>query len=172
MNANARPVRADAPPASSSLNGFWQGRSGRERVLISLALALLLVAAVGWGALRPALRIASAAPAQLAQLDGQLIRMKAQADEAMRLRQQATPTRQQAQASLEAGVRQKLGAGVGVQLQNDRATINLKAVAADSLSPWLAQVRPTTGAVIEQIDLRRGADGWDGTIVLLLPSGN
>lgn len=171
MNPTVPVARVATLPAGSALRGLWLARSAREQVLVVLALILVAGAVLWWGALGPALRTVAGVPAQLAQLDGQLARMKSQAEEAARIRQLAVPTRLQAQAALESGLRPSLGAGASLQLQNDRATISLKAVPPENLAPWLAQLRPSLGAVVEQLELRRAAEGWDGTIVLLLPAG-
>ena len=146
----------------------WQRLSARERMLLTLAAAVVALALVLGLGLRPALRTLGSAPAELAQLDGHLLTMRAQADEAARIRQQPLPSRQQALATLESGLRQRLGAGAAFNMLNERVTVSLRGVPAEALGPWLAQVRVALGAVIEQIDLRRGPEGWDGTVVLVL----
>ena len=39
-----------------------------------------------------------------------------------------------------------------------------------ALAQWLAQLRTAARVVPTQAQLRRGAEGWDGTVVLALPA--
>jgi general secretion pathway protein M len=93
--------------------------------------------------------------------------------------------------ALDAAVKQRLGASTQVNVVGDRATVILKAVPADTIAPWLAQVRTNARALPVEVKLNRSsappatATGkgaapatpptaaqplWDGTVVLALPS--
>jgi general secretion pathway protein M len=53
----------------------------------------------------------------------------------------------------------------------DRVTVALKAMSADNLAQWLAQVRLNARALPGEARLTRNAAGtWDGTLVLTLPA--
>ncbi|MDE2119197.1 MAG: type II secretion system protein M [Betaproteobacteria bacterium] len=63
----------------------WHALAARERVLVSIALALLVVAGIWLLLLRPALRTRAEAPPRIEQLRTTLTRVQAQADELGRL---------------------------------------------------------------------------------------
>ena len=64
---------------------------------------------------------------------------------------------------------QRLGGQAQLTPTGDRATVTLSAVAPQMLAQWLGQARSSARVVVLQARLNRGANGWDGSIVLQLP---
>ncbi len=147
----------------------WQRMSARERRMVGIAGVAVLVAA-GWGlGVAPALRVLRNAPAQIETLDQQLQSMQLLAAEAAAIQARPPMARDAAVRALEASVRQRLGEQTQLRVVGDRATVQLQAASPTAVSQWLVQVRPATRAVPVQVQIQRGARGWDGSIVLELP---
>jgi general secretion pathway protein M len=147
----------------------WEGLQTRERRLVAFMLVFVLATAVWMLGLAPALRVLRTAPQQLDALDQQLQTMQRLAAEAGAIQSRPPMTRDAAVRALETSVRQRLGAATQVRMLGDRATVVLQSVPPDALAQWLAQVRTAARAVPVQSQLRRNAQGWDGTVVLELP---
>lgn len=165
-------MSAGATALSSRFAGLsraWRGMSGRERRMVGAAAVLVLLAGL-WGlGLAPALRVLRNAPQQIDQLDQQLQTMQQLAAEAGAIQARPPMHREAAMRALEASVRQRLGATTQIRTAGDRATVVLQGVPPQALAQWLSQVRTGSRAVPVQAQLRRGAQGWDGTVVLELP---
>lgn len=197
MNTGTRlPTLHRAGPAGSAtaaLGRRWQAMTVRERWLTGAALVLVAAAVLWWVALAPALRVLRTAPAAIGQTESQLQRMQAMAAQARELRAQARPGADEALRVLEQSARARLGSGSQLTVSGERATVVLKAVPADALAAWLAQVREGARALPVEARLQRvapppgaGATAsgtpagtpagtppaasavWDGTIVLQL----
>jgi general secretion pathway protein M len=159
-----------APPwaaARASLRRRWSQLSARDR-----SLAMVIVAVLGaflfWSvALQPALRTLRDAPAQRESLDTQLQQMRALASEAQQLRGAPAINAEQSAAALRAAS-ERLGPKARLSLQGERAVLTLNGVGSGALREWLAEVR--TGARARPVDaqLSRGAQGFNGSIVLAL----
>ena len=150
------------------LQQSWQTLRPREQNLIAIAAVVVALALVWWVAVAPALGVLSKAATQQSALDAQLQQMKALQAEAKLLQGQTRITGSAAAQSLEASVKQRLGAFAGSQ-----ATLTLRGTSGDALGLWLSQARLAAGAVPTQAQLRRSsvdAGLWDGTLVLSLPA--
>jgi general secretion pathway protein M len=165
------------------LQARWDALAGRERLLLSLAAAVVLASALWWLALAPALATLRAADAQHRALDAQLQQMQSLQAQAVALQSQPKLGGDDAQRTLEALLKQKLGASAQMSVIGDRASITLKGANADALAQWLTQARINARAVPSEVRLVRnaaplaGAAGasagnavWDGTLVLNLPA--
>ena len=168
----------------------WDALAGRERLFLLLAGAVVAAAALWWLALAPALATLRAADAQHRQLDAQLQQMRSLQAQATALQSQPRLGGEDAQRTLDALLKQKLGASAQMSVIGDRASITLKGANADALAQWLTQARINARAVPSEVRLVRspvsgpgspmsvpgstaagaGNAVWDGTLVLNLPA--
>ncbi|MDP2005901.1 MAG: type II secretion system protein GspM [Rubrivivax sp.] len=161
MNA-ARLAAAWAP-----LQTRWRALPGRERRLVSLALAVLAVGALWLAAMQPALQTLRTAPAALDAAEAQLQAMQRLAAEAGELRATPPVNAEQANAALQAATT-RLGEQARLSLQGDRAVLTLNGVGTGALRDWLAEARSGARARPVEASLMRGAQGYSGTLVLAI----
>ena len=170
------------------LQARWDALAGRERLLVLLAAAVVVLAALWWLALAPALATLRAADAQHRLLDAQLQQMRSLQAQATALQAQPRLGGDDAQRTLDALLKQKLGASAQMSVIGDRASVTLKGASADALAQWLTQARINARAVPAEVRLVRAAVTgpgagpgagaatgggnavWDGTLVLNLPA--
>ncbi len=164
VNASLAPVRAR-----------WAALGSRERTLVMVTLALVLLALVWWIAIAPALRTLRQADAQHRDLAAQIQQMQRLQAQAQSIQSQPKISRDDAVRALDASVKQRLNATAQVNLAGDRATVTLRNTAADQLAQWLSQARvnaraiPTEARLVRSTASSGGPPGWDGTVVLNLP---
>ncbi len=156
---------------------LWLRLAARERVGVALAAGALLLSALWWLGLAPALRTVSEAPAQRARLQAQGQVMQQQAAQAKALQGQPKLSREEAVRALEETVRQRLGTTAQFSVQGDRALVVLKGCSGQALAQWLGAARVQARLVPTEAHLQRSAtatatpaDLWDGTLVLTLPA--
>lgn len=172
MNAPHRPGETRREPAAVAaarlvINTWWAGTAPRERRALQLAAAVLGLALV-WGlAIQPAWRTLRTAPAQLDALDAELQTMQRLAAEARELRNQPPVNPAQSAEALKAAT-DHLGEAAKLSLQGDRAVLTLNGLGTEALRGWLAEVRSGARARPIEANLTRGANGYAGTIVVLL----
>lgn len=147
----------------------WDKLPLRERRLLALAAAVVVLALVWAAGIAPAVRTLAAAPAQIEKLDAQLQSMLKLAAQARGLQSRPSVTRDEALRTLEASLQQRLGTTAQLSVAGERVSVTLKGAAPDVLAQWLSQARVTSRAVATQAMLTRGPSGWDGTVVLELP---
>ena len=173
---------------SPQLQARWDALAGRERLFLLLAATVVAAAALWWLALAPALATLRAADAQHRALDAQLQQMRSLQAQATALQSQPKLGGDDAQRTLDALLKQKLGASAQMSVAGDRASITLKGANADALAQWLTQARINARAVPSEVRLVRSAMSgsgsaapgaaasgagnavWDGTLVLNLPA--
>lgn len=155
--------------ALAGLQRSWVTLAARERVLVSLAGAIVVLALLWAVALAPALRTVRTAPAQSERLDQQLQSMQAMAASARELQGRPLVRRADAMRVLETSLTQRLAGRAQLTPTGDRATVTLSGVAPQMLAQWLGQARSAARVVVLQARLSRGANGWNGSIVLQLP---
>lgn len=163
----------------NAIQTLWFRLAVRERVGVTLASGALILSALWWLALAPALRTVSEAPAQKARLQAQGQLMQQQAAQAKALQGQPKLSREEAVRALEDTVRQRLGAAAQFSLQGERALVVLKGCSGQALAQWLGAARVQARLVPTEAHLQRSAttaattaDLWDGTLVLTLPAPN
>lgn len=177
------------------LQSRWDALAGRERLLLLLAAMVVLAAVLWWLALAPALATLRSADAQHRALDAQLQQMQSLQAQAEALQAQPKLGFDDAQRTLDALLKQKLGTSAQMSVVGDRASVTLKGANADALAQWLTQARINARAVPSEVRLVRsavpgagaalgagsvtagvasaggGANAvWDGTLVLNLPA--
>lgn len=156
--------------ATAPLKARWQALEKRERYFVTVAAWVVGVAALWFVAVAPAWRTVGQAPARLDQLDAQLLQMQRLAGEARALRTAPAVGSVQAQAALKAAC-ESLGAAARLVISGDRATVTFTNVNSGQLRQWLSEVRSAARARPVEASLTRGAQGFNGSIVLALPGG-
>jgi general secretion pathway protein M len=154
--------------AWAPLQARWRQVSPREQRAVLAGAAVLLLAALWWLGVAPALNTLRGAEQQHRLLDAQLQAMQTMQAQARALQAQPRVAPEEVRRQLEAAAK-SLAPSLQLSLAGDRATITLKGVAADSLALWLAQVRLNQRLQPVEARLRRSAAGaWDGTLVFNL----
>lgn len=140
----------------------------REQRLVALAAAVLVLAALWWLLLAPALhslrQVADEGPRLAQQLQAmQQLQARAQA-----LKTQPTLAPDDARRALEAAVRQRLGSGASFTTLGDQMTVQIKSVSPQALAEWLVQARVNARATPVQAQLKPvpGSADWQGSVVL------
>ena len=166
----------------------WQQRAPRERRLLTLGAAVLLVAAVWSLLLAPAWRVWREAPARQASLQAQTRQMLQLQAEARQLQAPSRIERSQALKLLNDSA-SLLGPKAQLSPQGDELRVTLQATPARGLAEWLAQAREKAQARPRMAQLQKQetdpatsqdpktgaassmAEGptWSGTLVLQLP---
>lgn len=146
----------------------WKALAPRERQLVLAAAALVGAALLWWIAIAPAWRSVQAAPAKLDQLDAQLQTMQRLAGEVQGLRAAPAVGPAQSQAALKAASDGLGGAGRLV-ITGDRATMTFVNANGAQVRDWLAEVRSAARARTVEANLLRGPQGYNGTVVVVLP---
>jgi general secretion pathway protein M len=164
---NTSPSGGALAQALAPLRARWQGLALRERRLVLLAAAVLLVFLIWLLAVQPALRTLNTAPAQLDALDGQLQTMQRLASEAAQLRATTPVNAAQAQAALKTAT-DRLGERGKLALQGDRAVVTLKDVGTGALTEWLSEARTGARARPVEATLSKSAAGYSGNVVLAI----
>lgn len=160
------------PPQLTAWQAHWARRPAREQTLLKLAAALVL-AALLWQLMAPAVLTLRGAEAQARTLDAQLQQMRTMQAQAQALHSQATIGQDEAQQALERATREALGASARLTTAGGRATVTLTNVPADALAQWLALARLyARSAPLEARLLRTNSSGpatWNGVLVMSLP---
>ena len=156
--------------ALKDLQSRWRNVLPREQRLALLALGVVLLALLWWGAVAPALKVLRTAPQQHLVLDAQNQQMQRLQAQALALRAQPVITANEARSALEASLK-PLGDSAQMVVQVERVTVTLKAVSPDALAQWLATARQNARTVPTEARLTRNTAGaWDGSVVLQLPT--
>jgi general secretion pathway protein M len=145
----------------------WAGLAPREKRLVALAAALVLLALLWTVAVRPAWQTLARAGSEIDRLDAQLQTMQRLAAEAQALRATPALAPDQAAAALRAAT-ERLGEQAQLQLQGERAVLTLKGVPPSALRAWLAEARAGARARPVAAALQKTGDGFSGTLELAL----
>jgi general secretion pathway protein M len=151
----------------AALGGWWHGLALREKRLLVVGGAIVVLFALWSLAVQPALRTITQAPAELDGLEVQLQTMQRLAAEAGTLRAAPAINPEQAAAALRAAT-ERLGDKGKLLLQGDRATLTLMGVGTAALRDWLAEARSGARARPLEATLARGAQGYSGTLVMTI----
>ena len=137
----------------------------RERLLVKAAgLTALLVLLWVFG-VQPAWRTLRDAPAKIERLDEQLESMRLLAAESRSLREIGKLSLAQAAAAIKSAS-DALGDRAKLVLQGDRATLTVTDVDFAKLLVWLGEARSAGRARLIEAQLRRGEQGYSGSLVL------
>lgn len=161
------------PPALAGLRTqaatLWGGMAPRERLALSVGLAVLAAFAVWMLLLAPAWRTVRDAPAQIDALEARLHHMQRLAADAKSLRSAPAVSTAQAVDGLRAAT-ERLGDKATIVFQGDRATLTLTGVSGDALRDWLAEARSAARARAVDVQLQRTPQGHAGNVVVVLGS--
>lgn len=163
---------------------WWTSLGAREQRLVSIAGGLVGLALLWIVAVSPALTTLRTASKEHAAADAQLQSMKLQAEQATALRAQRALGYDESLRNLESSVKQTLGTGATLSVNDTRASLAIKGVSADALSLWLGQARINARVVPSEARLQRSTASsatattatsttgaaWDGVMVLSLPA--
>lgn len=155
------------PLPLAPLNAWWQGLAARERLLVAVAVAAVVLAAVFGLAVQPAWRTVHTAPSEIERLDEQLRVMQRLATEARELRALPAVSVAQSAAALKAAS-DRLGDKGRLTIVGDRATLALNGAGTAQLRAWLSEVRLGARARPIEATLQRGPQGYSGSIVVAL----
>jgi general secretion pathway protein M len=164
MTATSRIAPALAPLFTPVL-AWWKTLAQRERRLVGIAGAVLLLGLLYSLALLPAWRTLQSAPADHERLDALVQAMQQLAAETRQLRDVAPVGADQVVAALKAAT-DRLGAKGKLLLQGDRAILTVTAIEPSQLRDWLAEARTGARARPLEANLARAAQGLNGTVVL------
>lgn len=153
--------------AAAPLRAWWRALPARERRLLALAAAVLVLYLLWALAVQPALQTLRSAPVELDTLDGQLQSMQRLAAEAAELRAAPAVGAEQAGVALKAAT-DRLGDRGRLSLQGDRAVLTLNGCGTAALRDWLAEARSGARARPVEASLTRGGAGYSGTLVVTL----
>lgn len=159
--------KTSAPRAAAQ--AWWRSLAARERRLLAVGGAVLLLGLLWAVVVQPAWRTLQRAPTEMEALDAQLLAMRALAIEAEQLRAAPPVSSEQAAAVLKSAV-ERLGTKAKLSLQGDRAVLTLTAIEPGALTSWLAEVRSGARARPLEANLTRAGAGYTGTLVLGLGS--
>ena len=149
----------------------WAALAPRERLLVGGAAVLVGLALLWWIAFAPALATLRTAEEQHRALDAQLQHMKRLQAQARAMQAQPRQGADESARQLETSIQQQLGGAARHSTAGDRVTVALTNAPAAALAQWLTQVRANARALPAEARLTRNATGgWDGSVVLTLPS--
>lgn len=163
------------------LRSRWDALGTRERRLTVVATVLVAGALLWWLALAPALATLRQASEQHTRLDAQMQEMQTMKAQAASMAALPKISLDDAKRTLEAGLKQSLGASAQMSMAGNRVTVTLKAAPADALAQWLLQARINARALPVEVRLVKAAlsvpatpvastgVNWDGAVVLSLP---
>ena len=158
-------------PLRVALHQAWARRQPREKSILRLGAAVLLLATL-WGlALAPALRTWQEAPAQQARLDQQTQQMRQLQTQAQSVRKPNPISRSEAIQWLETHL-DDLGPGAKISLQGERAVLSVAAAPAEALAYWISSAREHALAVPVQAQLQQGPAQASSPSAVKDPSGN
>ena len=156
--------------AKAAALAWWQSLAMRERRLL-LAGAAMLGLYLTWAvAVQPAWRTIDRAAVDRDALDRQWQTMQRLAEEAQQLRTATPVSLPQAVAALQAATA-RLGSAGRLALQGDRAVLTLNGVSTGALRDWLAEARSGARARPLEANLARAAQGYSGTLVVVIGGG-
>jgi general secretion pathway protein M len=154
-------------PAFAGLLAWWAGLQERERRLLAAGASLVGLALLWLVAVQPAWQLLRSAPVRLDTLDAQTQAMQRLALETRELRAAPQVSAAQSLAALRSAS-ERLGARGKLVVQGDRAILTIDGIDGDTLRAWLAEVRSGARARAIEAQLSRGAQGYSGSITLML----
>ena len=155
------------------LRGLWRGLGRGEQALLRTGMVAAGAALLVLVGLVPAGRTLYDASARQRQLDAMLLQMQMLQVRAQALQTQPRLGRDESLQALQASL-PLLGDNVPLAVNDQRATVTLRAVRPDALAQWLIHARVNARAVPVEARLLRRTTAtepvWDGTLVLSLPA--
>ena len=163
---------------SAPVSARWHALSPRERRLLQALAVLLALALVWWGLIAPPLQRLHNSAAQRAALASAQAQMQVWQTQAQAAQQQPRLGASEAATVLRT-LTAAAGPGWQLQIQGERASLQVQDATPDALAQWLVQAREQAQSLPIQAQLER-ADGaatqparavhWRGRLVLALPN--
>lgn len=165
----------------------WRQRAPRERQLLTLGAAVVLLTGVWISMVAPALQLWREAPSHQVALETQTRQMLSLQAQAHQLQAPQRIERTEALKLLSRSAQELLGPGVQLNAQGEALRVTLQAASASGLAQWLTQAREKAQALPRLAQLQkqvppaeavpRGGKTpdappdiqWSGTLVLHLP---
>lgn len=167
MHATPESSPVPLPAWAQRLRVTWDGMSRRDR-RVAIVVAWVAALALLWmKGVAPAWQTLHDAPLKQQQLEAQLDEMRRLAAEARGLRDAPRLPPDQAQTALRAATA-RLGDKARLQMQADRAVVQMTGVAGPDIVAWLAEVRAGARMRPLQAQLLRSGQGYNGTVVVAL----
>jgi general secretion pathway protein M len=166
---STRPPALD--DARQQAGKFWQARAPRERQLLALAAAAVVVLLVWLVAMQPALKTLRETPVELDALDAQWQQLQLAALESEGLRS-ASPVPPAQAADALRGATERLGSKAKLIVQGDRATLSFTGLAFEDLRAWIGEARSGARARPVEAQLLKAATGYSGSISVTLASAS
>ncbi len=156
----------------------WSQLAARERTLLSLAAALVLLAALWLLFLAPILATLRTADVRSQALDAQLQQMLVLQAKTQSLQNQPPLAYEDALRALKQATEQTLGNSAQLAVTGERANVTLQAVPADAFARWMAQARlnarsvPLEARLARSVSAKDNTQGaaWNGVLVMSLPA--
>jgi len=166
------------PAPFASLLARWNHLAARERMLLSLAAGLVVLAALWLLLLAPIMATLRTADAKSQALDSQLQQMLALQTQVQSLQKQSPMAFDEALKALTQATEQTLGSNAQMAVVGERANLTLQGVPADALARWLARARlnaravPLEARLARTVSVKDNTQGatWNGTLVMSLPT--
>ncbi len=164
--------------STSTRTGAWQTRwdqlAPKERTGISIAIAIVLIAAVWLTIVGPGLQQWRTAEAKARTLDAQLQQMQTLQAQAQAIQAQPALAYDDAVRALKLATQQALGATAQISILGDRASVTLQNAQPLALAQWLTQARLNARSAPSEARLSRSPDPgpllWNGSLTMSLPS--
>ena len=167
MNAQADTFASRAAAWRAQAGELWRARSQRDRTAI-VVMAGVLGAFLLWTlGIAPAWRTLQTAPTQIEALEAQLLQMRTMAAEVRELRNTTPIPAAQAGVAMKAAA-ERHGDKVRLTLQAERALITFTNASPEQVRALLVEARSAARARPLEAQLSRGANGFNGTLVLSL----
>jgi general secretion pathway protein M len=160
-------MNAPTPSLLQRASVTWHGLQHRERWLLALAAVMVAGALLWFAAVRPAWRQLQQAPAQLEELDSQMLVMRRLATESRELASAPKVNAIQSMAALRAASA-RLGEQAKLSIRGDRAVLTVENITGSALRTWLSEVRSGARAQAVEAQLTNATSGFSGTITLSL----
>ncbi len=162
----------------ATVQARWSQLAARERTLLSLAAALVLLAALWLLFLAPILTTLRTADGRSRVLDAQLQQMLALQAQTQSLQKQPPLAYEDALKALQQATAQVLGDSAQIAVTGERANVTLQGTPADALARWLAQARlnarsvPMEARLAREVSVKDNTQGtlWNGVLVMSLPT--
>jgi len=158
-----------APATGIALRAWWDARDARERRLLQLAFALVVVGLVYGLAIAPAWKIWRSHQDTAPRLQAAWQTMVQLQAQAKTLQAQPRQNAAAARAALQSAV-QAMGAQADVTFGPEGARVVLRNVDGQTLAQWLASARIQAGSVPLQANISRNGAAWSGTVVMTVPT--
>lgn len=167
MNGQADSLKARLVAWRQHVSELWRVRSQRDRTAIVVMASVLGVFLLWTLGVAPAWRTLQAAPAQIEALDAQLLQVRTMAAEVRELRNTTPIAAAQAGVAMKAAA-ERHGDKVRLTLQADRALVTFTGASPEQVRALLVEARSAARARPVEAQLTRGANGFNGTLVLSL----